>query len=168
MPIGYSSRTPAATAISLSGISSRSGASHRHHRNPAIPFPHHGGKRSGNLGIELHSCPALDVSDRPLRLPGLTVGTIGPQGIIDVADVYQPAGVLSASGVVQRGIASTVEHDVMLVSDDGCEVHGVGTGQQHSGSYNRMVPDDVPFGVTELARLYQNVPRDTHLPQVVQ
>src|SRR4051812_43198257 len=168
MPIGYSSRTPAATATSLSGISSRPGALHRHQRNPAIPFPHHGGKRLGNGGIELHSRSAFDVSDRLLRLPGLAVGPIGPQSIVDVADVYQPAGILSASGVVQRGIASTVDHDVMLVSHDGSEVHRVGTRQKHSGSYHRMVPDDIPFGLTELARLDQDVPRDTHLTQVVQ
>src|SRR4026209_1881615 len=118
MLIGCSSRTPGATASSLSAISSRLGASHRYHRNPTIPFPHHCGKRPGNGRIELHSRPALDVIARPLRLPGLTVGPIGSQRVIDVADMYQPAGVLSASGIVQRGIASTVEHDVMFVRQD--------------------------------------------------
>src|SRR3954468_6421097 len=118
MPIGSSSRTPAAMASSSYVICCKPGASHRHQRNPAIPFPHHGGKRSGDGGIELHSRPALDVSDSPLRLPGLTVGPIGPQCIVDVADVYQPAGVLSASRVMQTGIASAVDHNVMLVRHD--------------------------------------------------
>src|SRR3954451_6927047 len=168
MPIGSSSRTPAATATSSYVICCKPGASHRHQRNPAIPFPHHGDKRSGDGGVELRSRSALDVSHRPLRLPGLTVGPIGPKSIVDVADVYQTACVLSASRVVQSGIASAVDHDVMLVRHDSREVHRVRTRQKHSSSYYRMVPDNVPFRVVELPRLDENVPRDTHLAQVVQ
>src|SRR5215216_208721 len=127
MPTGFSSKTPAATATSSYAICCRLGASCRHQRYPAIPFPQHGGKRSGNGRIELHSRPALDVSDGSLRLPRLTVGPIGPQRIVDVADVHQAAGVLGASGVVERWITSAVEHDVMLVGYDGREVHRVRT-----------------------------------------
>src|SRR5215204_2248778 len=122
MPTGFSSKTPAATATSSYAICCRLGASPRHQRYPAIPFPHLGGKRSGNGRIELHSRPGPRCKRSLAPIPTPTVGPIGPQPIVDVADMDQAAGVLGASGVVESWITSAVEHDVMLVSYDGGEV----------------------------------------------
>ena len=68
----------------------------------------------------------------------------------------------------RAGIAAAVQHDVVLVGHHRGELHRLRARQQHAGTDDRMLPDDQPFGVGELARLHQDLARDAGLAQVVQ
>src|SRR6476646_7443278 len=88
MPIVCSSRTLGVTETQLCGICCRvEKGSGRQQCNPVVPLPHHCDKRAGDSRVELNAGPAFDVRQGALRLPGLAIGPLGSECVVDVTDV---------------------------------------------------------------------------------
>ena len=56
------------------------------------------------------------------RFPRVTVGTFRPQGVEDVAYVDEAARKNARAAVVHQRIAAAVQHDVVFVGDNRCEI----------------------------------------------
>ena len=139
---------------------------HRQARRDAAT--HHLAEGPRDVGVHLGAGTRLEVSERLLRFPGIAIGPVGAERIVDVAHVHDAAGVVAVAGEAERGIAPAVDADVVLVGHHRRHAEAALTRQHHAGTLHRVRLDHQALLLGELARLRQDLLRDPDLAQVVQ